>query len=127
MEINGHVFEDKHVLKSSELKQPFLMWTFCSVVVLCHSLPERTVSSFHGALWTHVEQRVGELRNSSPWNTCRAPTPASAPSASAAPAPTPGRRGEPVLEVTTATAGTPGYTDLRKIKCPSQIWINRTS
>lgn len=96
---------------------------------LCNCLPARTVS-FDGALWTNVEQRVGELRNSSLWNTCGAPTPASAPSASATPAPTPGRQSEPVLEVTTTTALTQAYADLRKIQCqsPSKIWnINKIS
>lgn len=94
---------------------------------LCNSLPERTVS-FDGVLWTNVERRVGELRNSSLWNTCGAPTPASAPSASATPAPTPGRPSKRVLEVTTAL--TQAYADLRKIQCqrPSEIWnINKIS
>lgn len=113
----------------AELKQWFLLSTFCYVVVII-IVNCATVFLNAPSPLINVELCVGELRNSSPWNTCSAPAPASAPSASAAPAPTSGRPRGPALEVTAATLLIQGYTDLWKIKCqsPFEIWnVNKIS
>lgn len=102
----------------AEVKQWFLLWTFCYIVVViivnCATVfPNATCPSMErfGLMWssawvsweipcrgTHAERRK----------------PAAVPSASATPATTPGQGREPVLEVTRATEA---YADLWKIKC----------